>query len=88
MVTWETFKCNTEWAIRVCSFHSDGVFYRTIELKTTLLLPQEECRSYTLLEFKNAQITMNQERSHILEMFSRCWGVILDKVPHSSSIAI
>lgn len=88
MVTWETFECNNEWARRVYSFHSDGVFYRAIEeLRMTLLLPQEECRSYTLLEFKKAQTTMNQERRHILERLSHCRGVILNKVPHLSSAA-
>lgn len=63
----------------------NGVFCRIIEeLRLTLLLPPDECRSYTLLEFKNALLTINQERRHILLKLSQCRGVILTKVPHLS----
>lgn len=69
-------------------FHSDGVIYRIIEeLRTTLLLPQEEYRGYTLLEFKEELITMNYGRRHILETLAQCRGVILNKVSRLSSNA-
>lgn len=89
LVNRESFRCNTEWAIGVRNFHSDGVVYRIIEeLRTTLLLPQEQYRSYTLLEFKEALITMNHGRRQILETLAQCRGVILNQVLCLSSNAI
>lgn len=45
------------------------------------MLPREESRTYTLLEFKNVLITMNQERLQILEKLLEYRAVILNAVP-------
>ncbi len=58
------------------------MFYRIIEeLKGTHQLPQEEFKTYTLLEFKNVLLTMNQECLQILEKLSQHRAVILNTVP-------
>ncbi|XP_059188998.1 dynein heavy chain domain-containing protein 1 isoform X2 [Centropristis striata] len=41
------------------------------ELKETHMLPREESTTYTLLEFEDALMTMNQECLHILEKLSQ-----------------
>ncbi|XP_076585176.1 dynein heavy chain domain-containing protein 1 [Chaetodon auriga] len=54
------------------------------ELKGTHRLPQEESRTYTWLEFKNALTTMGQERLQILEKLSHNRTVILNLVKEGS----
>ncbi|XP_070834922.1 dynein heavy chain domain-containing protein 1 [Chaetodon trifascialis] len=54
------------------------------ELKGTRRLPQDESRTYTLLEFKNALITMSQERLQMLAKLAHNRAVILDLVKEGS----
>nr|XP_046228919.1 dynein heavy chain domain-containing protein 1 [Scatophagus argus] len=56
----------------------------TEELKGTHWLPQEESRTYTLLEFKNVLIAMNQECLQILKKLSKYRAVILNEVKEGS----
>ncbi|XP_045902961.1 dynein heavy chain domain-containing protein 1 isoform X2 [Micropterus dolomieu] len=61
------------------------LFTRIIEeLKGTHHLPQEESNTYTLQEFKNLLITMNQECLQILEKLSQYHSVILNAVEETS----
>ncbi|XP_036951826.1 dynein heavy chain domain-containing protein 1-like isoform X4 [Acanthopagrus latus] len=61
------------------------LFSRIIEeLKGTHRLLQDASRSYTLLEFKDVLINMNQERLKILEELSQCRAVILNAVKEGS----
>lgn len=58
-------------------------FNRVVEeLKESHLLPQEESKTYTLLEFKKILTIMNQERLHILEKLQKYRAVILSVVPY------
>ncbi|XP_042341799.1 dynein heavy chain domain-containing protein 1 [Plectropomus leopardus] len=50
------------------------------KLKVTHRLPQEESKTFTLLEFKNELMTMNQEFLKILEKLSRIRASILNAV--------
>lgn len=52
------------------------------ELKESHLLPQEESKTYTLLEFREILTTLNQERLHILEKLQKYRAVILSVVPY------
>ncbi|KAL7403667.1 hypothetical protein ABVT39_003475 [Epinephelus coioides] len=54
------------------------------ELKGTHWLPQEESKTFTLLEFKNGLITMNQKCLQILEKLSQCRAGILNVVKEDS----
>ncbi|XP_070683759.1 dynein heavy chain domain-containing protein 1 [Pempheris klunzingeri] len=57
------------------------LFTRIIEeLNGAHWLPQEGSKTYTLLEFKNVLITMNQECVEILERLSHCRAAILNRV--------
>ncbi|KAI4796219.1 hypothetical protein KUCAC02_027892 [Chaenocephalus aceratus] len=57
------------------------LFNRTIEeVKGTHWLPQEENTSFTLLEFMDVLMTMNQECLQILGKLSQCRAAILNKV--------
>ncbi|KAK1886371.1 Dynein heavy chain domain containing protein 1 [Dissostichus eleginoides] len=61
------------------------LFNRTIEeVKGTHWLPQEENTSFTLLEFKDVLMTMNQECLQILEKLSQYRAAILKKVREHS----
>ncbi|XP_034083294.1 dynein heavy chain domain-containing protein 1-like, partial [Gymnodraco acuticeps] len=61
------------------------LFNRTIEeVKGTHWLPQEENTSFTLLEFKDVLMTMNQECLQILEKLSQYRAAILNKVKEHS----
>ncbi|XP_067441454.1 dynein heavy chain domain-containing protein 1 isoform X1 [Thunnus thynnus] len=61
------------------------LFSRAIEeLKRTRWLPQDESRTYTLLEFKNVLITNNQECLQILGKLSQYRTVILNAVKENS----
>ncbi|XP_037619572.1 dynein heavy chain domain-containing protein 1 isoform X1 [Sebastes umbrosus] len=61
------------------------LFTRIIdELKGIHRLPQEESKTFTLLEFKNVLITMNQECVQILKKLSQYRAVILNVVREKS----
>ncbi|XP_056223855.1 dynein heavy chain domain-containing protein 1 [Seriola aureovittata] len=61
------------------------LFSRLIEdMKETHQLPQEDCQTYTLLEFKNILITKNQECQQNLEKLSQYRAVILNAVKENS----
>lgn len=58
-------------------------FHRVMEeLKESRLLPQEESKTYTLLQFRETLTTMNQERLHALEKLQKYRAVILSVVPY------
>ncbi|XP_035515196.1 dynein heavy chain domain-containing protein 1-like [Morone saxatilis] len=62
-----------------------SLFTRIIEeLKGTHRLPQEEAETYTLQEFKNVLITMNQEYLQILKKLSQYRAAILNGVKEGS----
>ncbi|XP_040891858.1 dynein heavy chain domain-containing protein 1 [Toxotes jaculatrix] len=54
------------------------------DLKETHWLPQEDSKTYTLLEFKNVLITKNQQCLQILEKLSQYRAVILNAVKENS----
>ncbi|KAM9363159.1 dynein heavy chain domain-containing protein 1 [Symphorus nematophorus] len=54
------------------------------ELKGTHRVPQEESKTYTLLEFKNVLTTMNQECLQVLEKLSQYRAGILNAVKEGS----
>ncbi|XP_071359544.1 dynein heavy chain domain-containing protein 1 isoform X2 [Trachinotus anak] len=61
------------------------LFTRLIEdVKETHRLPQEDSQTFTLLEFKNALTTKNQECLQILEKLSQYRAVILTVVKENS----
>ncbi|XP_030593777.1 dynein heavy chain domain-containing protein 1 isoform X2 [Archocentrus centrarchus] len=54
------------------------------ELKEMHWLPLDVCKSYTLMEFKNALITKNQDCLQMLEKLSQCRTLILNMAKEDS----
>ncbi|XP_031647288.1 dynein heavy chain domain-containing protein 1 [Oncorhynchus kisutch] len=60
-------------------------FSRLIEeLKGVHWLPQDECKTYTLLDFQNALMKKNQECRRLLEIFLQYRALILNMVQEDS----
>ncbi|XP_029980645.1 dynein heavy chain domain-containing protein 1 [Sphaeramia orbicularis] len=68
--------------LAVPQFRKGLLFFISVieELKGTHWLPQEESKTYTLLEFKDILQAKKQECQHLLEKLSQCRTVVLHMV--------